>query len=107
MQSTVQQLWTEEDGVLTFEWTIVMVVLVFGIVAGVTAARDSIIDELGDTAQALLAFDQSYSFAGIEDPLNPGDFLIEPSEYDDPGHTFVDCDRDTSVMGISLGFDNF
>lgn len=99
MTQLLKKVWTEDDGVLTFEWTILVVVLVIGIVSGIAGARDAIIDELGDTAQALLAFDQSYSFAGV-----PG--LIDPSEYDDPGHTFSECDRDFSVPGISSGFDN-
>lgn len=87
MRTVLTQIWTETDGVLTFEWTLLVVLLVFGIVGGLAAGRDVIIDELGDTAEAILQFDQSYSFAGI--PL----LGIPASEYVDPGHTFADCDR--------------
>jgi hypothetical protein len=86
MNTLAKQIWIEDDGVLTFEWTLLIVLVVFGIVGGLAAARDVMIDELGDTAQAILAFDQSYSFAGI-----PG--VIGPSVYEDPGHTFEDCNR--------------
>ena len=86
MNKLAQHIWNDDDGVLTFEWTLLVVLLVFGIVGGLAAARDVMIDELGDTAEAVLAFDQSYSFAGI-----PG--VIGPSEYIDPGHTFTECAR--------------
>jgi Flp pilus assembly pilin Flp len=58
--------WREEDGVLSFEWTLVLTLLAIGIVAGLSAARDGIIDELGDTAQAMLALDGSFI---IDQPL--------------------------------------
>jgi len=85
MQKLLSALWCEDDGVLSFEWTILAIIVVFGIVGGLAAARDAILDELGDTAEAYLNIDQSYSFAGF------GPF--PPSSYTDPGHTFVDCDR--------------
>jgi hypothetical protein len=34
--------------------------LTIGVVSGLAGARDAIIDELGDVAQAMLALDQSY-----------------------------------------------
>jgi Flp pilus assembly pilin Flp len=80
----------EEDGVLSFEWTLLVVLLVVGIVSGVAAGRDVIIDELGDTAEAVLAFDQSYSFAGI-----PG--VIGPSTYTDTPVVFGECDRNNGA----------
>ena len=50
----------EESGVLTFEWILLITVLVIGIVGGLSAVRDAMIDELGDVAEAMLALDQSY-----------------------------------------------
>ena len=43
-----------------------MTLLMIGIVAGVAASRDAIIDEFGDVAQAMLALDQSMT---IDFPL--------------------------------------
>jgi Flp pilus assembly pilin Flp len=63
MNSTLTCLWCEEDGVLSFEWTLLFTMVVIGIVGGVAAVRDSIIDELGDVAQVMLAVDQSYTLA--------------------------------------------
>jgi Flp pilus assembly pilin Flp len=63
MNITRTRMWREEDGVLSFEWTLLLTLLVIGIVGGVAGARDAIIDELGDVAQVKLAVDQSYTLA--------------------------------------------
>ena len=87
MWHSAKLIWQEDDGVLSFEWTLLIVLLVFGIISGIGAIRDVVLDELSDHAQAVLAFDQSYSFAGI-----PG-LGIPPSQYTDHLGTVTDCDR--------------
>ncbi|QDU31029.1 hypothetical protein ETAA8_61820 [Anatilimnocola aggregata] len=99
MLKTVRLLWQEEDGVLSFEWSLLGVIVVFGIVGGLAGARDAIIDELGDTAQALLSIDQSYSFAGI-----PG--VLDASVYTDVRVTVIDCDRNFADVGVPPLWDN-
>ena len=47
--------------VLTFEWILLITVLVIGIVGGLSAVRDAMITELGDVAEAMIALDQSYT----------------------------------------------
>jgi len=91
MRRFVNKLWTENDGVLSFEWTLLVVLVVIGIIGGVGAARDAIIDELGDTAEALLQFDQSYSFVGV-----PA-LGIPSSTYVDQLGTVTDCGRSTLI----------
>ena len=91
MRRFVNKLWTEDDGVLSFEWTLLVVLVVIGIVSGAGAARDAIIDELGDTAEAVLQFDQSYSFVGVPD------LGIPPSTYVDQLGTVTDCARSTVI----------
>ena len=61
MRRLLQRMWCEDDGVLTFEWVLLVTLLTIGVVGGIAAARDAIIDELGDVAQAMLALDQSYT----------------------------------------------
>ena len=70
------KLWREEDGVLSFEWTLLVTLLTIGIVSGLSAARDGIIDELGDAAQAMVALDQSFT---IDFPLNVDVHTDDPS----------------------------
>jgi Flp pilus assembly pilin Flp len=81
------QIWREDDGVLSFEWTLVATLVVFGIVGGLAAARDVIIDELGDVCQAVVGFDQSFSYTGI--PL----LGIPGATYVDTPTVVEDCGR--------------
>jgi Flp pilus assembly pilin Flp len=90
MVQILKSLWRDEQGVLSFEWTLLAVLLVIGVVSGVAAGRDAITDELGDVAGAMLAWNQSYSFSGI-----PA-LGIPASSYNDPGHTFTTCTRATT-----------
>ena len=79
-------MWREDDGVLTFEWVLLSSVLTFGVVSGVAGARDAIIDELGDVAQAMLALDQSYR---IDNPLRVD--AQSPSRSASSDSQFVDA----------------
>ena len=59
-----KHLWGDDHGGLTFEWILLITVLVIGIVGGFTAVRDAVIDELGDVAGAIIAVDQSFTTEG-------------------------------------------
>lgn len=103
MHELARKLWSEDDGVLSFEWTLIVTLLVIGVVAGLSAARDAIVDELGDAAQAMLALDDSYV---LDQPLRlrvdidgaGTDFALEEpgsaagSSFTD-GQSFADCGR--------------
>jgi hypothetical protein len=95
-------MWSEQDGVLSFEWTLLATLLVIGVVAGLAGARDAIIDELGDAAQAMLALDDSFV---LDQPLSlivdldgAGPLAAAPagaaagSAFID-AQSFTDCDR--------------
>ena len=66
MKHFLQRLWHEQDGVLSFEWTLLTSLLTVGVVSGIASVRDAAIDEMGDLAQAMIALDQSYQ---IQPPL--------------------------------------
>ena len=61
MNTLRKRIWVEDEGVLSFEWILLITVLVIGIVGGLSAVRDAIIDELGDVAGAVVSVDQSYT----------------------------------------------
>ena len=96
----LSRMWKEEDGVLSFEWVLLVTLLTIGIVGGLAAARDAIIDELGDVAHAMLALDQSYT---IEFPLLVQVHDPAVSSASDSGFTdaaaFLDCGRSTIPVG--------
>ena len=61
MKSLLNRAWREDEGVLTFEWILLITVLTIGVVGGLSAVRDAVIDELGDVTAAVLSLDQSYT----------------------------------------------
>ncbi len=71
IQQLGQKIWQNEQGVLSFEWVLLITVLVIGIVGALSAVRDSIIDELGDMAGATVAIDQSYTVTFCEACIPP------------------------------------
>ena len=66
MKAFFTRLWKEDDGVLSFEWTVLSSLLTVGVVSGVTAVRDATVDEFGDVALSMVSLDQSYY---IQPPL--------------------------------------
>ena len=94
------RMWREQDGVLAFEWVLLLTLLTIGIVGGIAAARDAIIDEFGDAAQAMLATDQSYT---IDYPLlvevhAPSNSSASDSSFLDAA-LYTDCDREDVLIG--------
>ena len=63
MKRVLSRIWREEEGVLTFEWILLITVLVIGVVGGLSAVRDAVITELGDVVEAVISLDQSYYIA--------------------------------------------
>ena len=96
MKKILARVWKEQDGVLSFEWVLLVTLLTIGIVGGVAAARDAIIDELGDVAQAMLALDQSYTIAFplLVEVHTPSTSSASDSAFIDAA-AFTDCTRAT------------
>jgi Flp pilus assembly pilin Flp len=100
MKKVLSRMWKDEDGVLSFEWVLLVTLLTIGIVSGIAAARDAIIDELGDVAQAMLALDQSYT---IDFPLLVQVHAPTTSSASDSSFTdaliYSDCTRSAAPIG--------
>lgn len=98
--TTLTLLWTEDDGVLSFEWTLLVTLLTIGIVSGLAGARDAIIDEFGDVAQGMLALDHSMT---IDFPLEVQVHNNLPSSASDSSFTdameYSDCPRADFLSG--------
>jgi Flp pilus assembly pilin Flp len=96
MKRWLERLVRENDAVLSFEWVLLVTLLTIGIVSGLTAARDAIIDELGDVAEAAQAFDQSYSLSDFDIVIGGTTiFQNNPSVYNEGPEdaVVVDCTR--------------
>ncbi len=85
IRESIQRAWQEDDGVLSFEWVLLVTLLTLGLVSGLAAARDGFIDELGDVAEALICLDQSYTI--------DGGGIWPDIDFDDEKPDFSDCDR--------------
>ena len=71
MKNLLNRVWQEDEGVLTFEWILLITVLVIGVVGGLSAVRDAVISELGDVAEAVIALDQSYTILAPWEVVTP------------------------------------
>lgn len=108
-------MWREDDGAMAFEWALLTTLLVLGVIGGLAAARDAVIDELGDVAQAMLALDGSYTIAyplqvliDLDTTSGPGPaavgFASDSSFLD--ALAFTDCSRATQPTGQPAQADN-
>ena len=102
----INRIWDEDEGVLTFEWVLLVTLLTIGVVSGLAAARDAVIDELGDVAQAMMALDQSYT---IDFPLAVTVHTTSASGATDSSFIdatdFVDCARNGLPVGQGAQLD--
>lgn len=76
MRRVFNRLRQEDQGVLTFEWVLLITVLVIGIVGGLSAVRDALLTELGDVSEGMISLDQSYSV------LDPWDIRVPNADID-------------------------
>jgi hypothetical protein len=62
----VVKVWNDDCGssLVTSEILFLFAILVLGVISGLVAVRQALLSELVETAQALLALNQSYSFSG-------------------------------------------
>jgi Flp pilus assembly pilin Flp len=107
MKKVLARVWSEQDGVLSFEWVLLVTLLTIGVVSGIAAARDAIIDEMGDVAQAMLALDQSYTVAF---PLLVQVHTASTSSASDTSFTdaliYTDCTRAAAPVGQAAATDD-
>lgn len=94
MKSLLNRVWREDEGVLTFEWILLITVLVIGVVGGLSAVRDAVITELGDVAQAVVSLDQSYYI------LAPWEVAVADCQQDGAEGSVY---RDTATIGEARG----
>ncbi|MCA9102110.1 MAG: hypothetical protein R3C10_05425 [Pirellulales bacterium] len=97
MLRTFRRLAAQDEGVLTFEWILLITLVVIGIVGALSAVRDATISELGGVAGAVVSIDQSYSIA--PDPCIGGNGF----NYVDPSDQVNTCRPDEPPVTKSSG----
>ena len=104
MRRLVLRMWREQEGVLSFEWTMLASLLTVGVVAGVASVRDAVIDEMGDLTYSMTSLDQSYRIQGplvigVHTPvLNAGAGSYRVYDFPRGGNGAA---QGTSVLGYS------
>ena len=73
----LKQLWNKDDGVLTFEWIVLLTLLVIGVIGGVAGIRDAILHEAEGTVSGMVSLDQEYE---VVPPLAVGIFSLSGSD---------------------------
>jgi hypothetical protein len=62
----LRKLWSDEAGfVISAELVLVATILVIGLIVGLVAVRNQVVEELVDVGQAIGNLSQSYAFGGI------------------------------------------
>jgi Flp pilus assembly pilin Flp len=62
MRNLFQRLWNDDGGfIVSLELMIIVVILLLGIIAGLSNLRSAVVTELTETARAVLALNQSYT----------------------------------------------
>jgi Flp pilus assembly pilin Flp len=96
MKTLFQRLWKDDCGALiATEWVFVATILVLGIITGLIAVRQAVISELTEFANAVMALDQSFSFAGQSNCLSS----TAGSAATDPGPSLI---NESSVASTTL-----
>jgi hypothetical protein len=91
------RLWTDESGfVISSELLIIVTITVIGLIVGMVAVRDAVVQELADVAAAIGALDQSYQYSGVSNTC---------SSAGTHGGQFVDdsdgCDQSATQTGTA------
>jgi hypothetical protein len=59
-------LWNDDGGALiATEWLFLVTITVIGLVTGLVAVRNAVVEELAEVGNAITSLDQSYSFDGL------------------------------------------
>lgn len=101
----LNRIMNDESGVLTFEWILLVTVLVIGIVGALSAVRDALNTELGDVAEAMVALDQSYYICypwEVATPDTVGDGASD-SYFQDGAYIYQERSSDKVVDGTEEG----
>lgn len=63
-------IYRNEAGILTFEWVLLLTILVIGVIAGLSSVRDSLNSELSDVSGAVLQVNQSFAVHQLDAKVN-------------------------------------
>lgn len=82
MSNLFRRLWADDQGaVISTELVLVIGILIFGIIPGLVALRNSVIAALGTVGNTLLALVPSFTYSGFEIGGRPGGRIVAIQGY--------------------------
>jgi hypothetical protein len=102
VRNLLNRMWVEECGVLTFEWVVLVTVLVIGVVGALSAVRDVLITELGGVATAMISLDESYTILQPWEVTTPDCVEDGASDSRFQDHAFLSEQRATAPGAIDI-----
>lgn len=104
MLNVMQRLWHDDRGfVISAELILVATIVVIGLLVGLATYRDALVQELGDTAAAVGALNQSYDVQ-----VNPGGMMLDDITVSGGGQGgTVTIEGDFTAVSFTATFDNF
>ncbi len=98
MDQRLEQVWLDDRGfIVSVELILIATIMLIGLLAGMTAIRDSVLSELSDVAGAVQDMNQSYRLYGVQghsastagmDYIDRTDFC---DSYDDASGAIDNC----------------
>ena len=101
----MKHIMRDESGVLTFEWILLITLLVIGIIGGVAVIRDALIIESAETAGAIVGLSQDYAATGpwnIEVSDSKG-VEVKMTETTGNKSAFTDAPGKAGIVEIQTG----
>jgi hypothetical protein len=86
MKNGVLAFLRNEDGfLLSSEALLIATITIIGLIVGLVAIRDSVVQELGDFGQAIGLLNQSYTYTGVSDltSMTWGGLFVDTLDYSD------------------------
>lgn len=99
---------SKSTGLLTFEWILLLSILVIGVIAGLSAVRDSLNSELTDVSAAVVNINQSYSAHQVDSKVSrrPPTVNGVQSGYVSGGNfvskSYVNSQENNDTMGMQV-----
>jgi Flp pilus assembly pilin Flp len=103
MKNLLSRFWRDEAGfVISSELVLVATILVIGMITGLTAVRDGVVQELGDVGQAIGAVDQDYTFLGVagHSAATSGSIYVDLTDFCDTLDT-ADAEPSCLIIGAT------
>lgn len=101
MRNVLNRLWADDAGaIISVEWILFVGILLFGIIAGLVAARNTIVASFGTIGNTLLAILPNFTYSGWTYGGTPGGIIVAIGgvEFSITSASFLTADQTSPVI---------